>query len=219
MTSIGLSAGTIAVNSFGTPTIIGTNAPTWSDAATLYIDGAPIISGISTASSKWSLLVANGQVKIGSTAINNGTTSTGALVVTGGIGAGGNITSGGTVKGNQVQIKDNLLSSPSITGITTNSPQALDVFVGNTFRTAKYLVQIIDQGSPNLFHVAEVVVAYDGSGSSSGVYISQYGLVTNTGELGTFDVAYSGGFVTLTFTPNYTPNNMDIQSIRMAITS
>jgi hypothetical protein len=219
LTSIGSSAGKIAVHSVGQPTIIGSNAPTWSDAATLYIDNSPVISGSATATSIWSLLVNNGQVKIASTAVNNGTTNTGALQVVGGVGVSGNITSGNTVKANAVNVAGNLITSPSLSGITTNVPQALDVFVGNTFRTAKYLVQITDQGTPNLFHVAEVVVAYDGSGSSSGVYISQYGLVTNTGELGSFDVSYSGGFVTLVFTPNYIPNNMDIQSIRMAITA
>jgi hypothetical protein len=219
LTSIGGNAGQIAVHSIGQPTIIGSNAPTWSDAATLYIDNAPLISGLATATGVWSLFVNNGQVKLASSSINNGTTNTGALQVIGGVGVGGNITSGGTVKGYQLQVDNNVITSPALSGITTNSPQALDIFVGNTFRTAKYLVQINDQGTPNLFHVAEVVVAYDGSGSSSGVYISQYGLVTNTGELGTFDVAYSGGFITLTFTPNYTPTNMDIQAIRMAITS
>ena len=219
LTSIGGNAGKIAVHSVGQPTIIGSNAPTWSDATSVYIDNAPAISGSATAANVWSLLVNDGKVKLASTSINNGTTNTGALQVVGGVGVGGNITSGDTVTAQKVNVAGNIITSPSLSGIVTNSPQALDVFVGNTFRTAKYLVQITDQGTPNLFHVAEVVVAYDGSGTANGVYISQYGLVANQGELGTFDVSYSGGFVTLTFTPNYTPTNMDIQSIRMAITA
>jgi hypothetical protein len=61
------------------------------------------------------------------------------------------------------------------------------------------------------------MVTYDGSGDTEGVYISQYGIITNTGELGTFDVSYTGGTIFIVFTPNYTPVNMSIRTMRMAI--
>jgi hypothetical protein len=61
------------------------------------------------------------------------------------------------------------------------------------------------------------MVTYDGTGSTNGVYISQYGIITNTGELGTFDVTYNTGNINVIFTPNYTPVSMSIRALRMAI--
>ena len=61
------------------------------------------------------------------------------------------------------------------------------------------------------------MLTYDGSGLSNGSYISQYGIITNTGELGTFDVSYNTGDIQVVFTPNYTPVSMNIRALRMAI--
>jgi hypothetical protein len=61
------------------------------------------------------------------------------------------------------------------------------------------------------------MVTYDGSATQNGVYISQYGIITNTGELGAFDVSYNTGDIQILFTPNYTPTTMNIRAIRMAI--
>ena len=219
LSSTGIGNGTSAIHSIGQPTLVGSNGPEYDDVATMYIGGAPLISGTASSANKWALMVNTGQVKIGDGAINNGTTNTGALQVAGGVGVGGNLTAAGTVKANQVQVVDNLISSHSVTGINTTVPQTLDSFVGNRFRTAKYIVQITDTGTPNKFHVVEVMLSYDGSGSTNGSYISQYGIVTNTGELGTFDADYSGGFINLRFTPNYIPTSMNIQAIRMALTT
>jgi hypothetical protein len=65
--------------------------------------------------------------------------------------------------------------------------------------------------------VVELMVTYDGSNATSGVYISQYGIITNTGELGTFDVTYNTGNINVIFTPNYTPVSMNLRALRMAI--
>ena len=215
-----LSSGTpnsLAISSFGRPTVIGTLNPTWGDASTLYIDNAPQFTGGSDADRKWALFVNQGAVKIAAGTVNSNSTNSGALQVVGGVGIGGNLTVGGKVKATTVEVGSNLISSPAISGKSDATPVLLDTYVGNEFTTAKYLVQVNDLGTPNKFHVVELMVTYDGSAAASGVYISQYGIITNTGELGTFDVDYSLGDIQVLFTPNYTPVSMSVRAVRFAI--
>ena len=207
----------LAIHSIGRPTVQGVLNPTWQNAATLYIDNEPLFSGGADATNKWAINVKNGKVRIGATTSNVGTTSSGALQVAGGVGIGGNLTAGGEIKGNTFLVADNKISSALVTGKTDDSPVTIDTYVGNEFTTAKYLVQAVDLGTPNKFHVVELMVTYDGSVDTSGVYISQYGIITNTGELGTFDVTYNAGYINVIFTPNYTPVSMNIRALRMAI--
>ena len=207
----------LAIHSIGRPTVQGVLNPTWSHAATLYIDNEPLFTGGADATNKWAINVKNGKVRIGSTTANVGTTSSGALQVAGGVGIGGNLTAGGEIKGNTFKVADNKISSSVVTGKSDNSPVTIDTYIGNEFTTAKYLVQAVDLGTPNKFHVVELMVTYDGAGSTDGVYISQYGIITNTGELGSFDVTYNAGNINVIFTPNYTPVSMSIRALRMAI--
>ncbi len=206
-----------AVYSIGRPTIATQFTPTWNNAATFYIDNAPLFSGGSSADKTWSLYVNQGSVKIASGATNNETTNSGALQVVGGVGIGGSLTVGGQVKATTVKVGSNLISSSGINGKNDSIPVTIDSYVGNDFTTAKYLIQVNDLGTPNKFHVCELMVTYDGSASDAGVYISQYGIITNLGELGTFDVDYNLGDINIIFTPNYTPVSMSIRAIRMAI--
>ena len=208
---------TLAIHSFGRPTVQGVLNPTWNNGATLYIDNAPLASGGSTITNAWSLLVNDGRVKIASVASNLGTTTSGALQVSGGAGIGGNLTVGGEVKATSLLVVDNKISSSVVSNKTDATPVTIDTYVGNDFTTAKYLVQAVDLGLPNKFHVVELMVTYDGSNDTNGVYISQYGIITNTGELGSFDVTYNGGNINVIFTPNYTPVSMNIRVLRMAI--
>lgn len=207
----------LAIHSIGRPTVQGVLNPTWQHAATLYIDNEPLFTGGSDATNKWAINVKNGKVRIGATTLNLGTTSSGALQVAGGVGIGGNLTAGGEIKGNTFKVADNMISSAVVTGKNDTTPVTIDTYIGNEFTTAKYMVQAVDLGTPNKFHVVELMVTYDGAGSTSGVYISQYGIITNTGELGTFDVSYNAGNINVIFTPNYTPVSMNIRAIRMAI--
>ena len=223
LTTIGANAGTLAIHSLGQPTILGTLAPNWDNATTLYIDNAPTFTGGATATKKWALYVSNGDVRINTNSGNDGTTATGALQVQGGVGIAGNITAGGYAKAGSLLIgtgtaaDSNKISSSKVAGKNDTSPVLIDTYVGNQFTTAKYLVQVTDTGTPNKFHVVELMVTYDGSATQNGVYISQYGIITNTGELGVFDVSYNVGDIQVVFTPNYTPVSMNIRALRMAI--
>ena len=217
--STGSNAGVVAIHSIGQPTIAGTFNPIWTDAATVYVANAPQFTGDANATNKWSLFVANGQVKINTSTINNGTTNTGALQVVGGVGIGGNLTVGGTngIYAKSIRLDGNQIKSSELTGKNDDLAVEIDNYTGSEFTSAKYMVQVVDLGVPNKFHVVELMVTYDGSGSTDGVYISQYGIITNTGELGSFDVTYAGGTIFVVFTPNYLPVNMSIRTIRMAI--
>jgi enhancing lycopene biosynthesis protein 2 len=221
--TISAGADIVAVHSIGKPTIIGVMAPAWNDAATLYIDDAPALGGGATATKSWALYISTGSVKINSPTVNIGNTTSGALNVVGGVGIGGNLTVGGSIRATDLRIGPitdpllNRISSTSLAGKTDSIPVLIDTYVGGEFTTAKYLVQVTDLGYPNKFHVVELMVTYDGSATQNGIYISQYGLITNTGELGTFDISYNAGDIGIVFTPNYTPVSMNIRSLRMAI--
>ena len=96
--------------------------------------------------------------------------------------------------------------------ISSSAQVSLDNYSSTVFRTAKYVVQIVDGTK---VHVAEYLLFHDGTY----VYLTPYAVSSNTGELGTFDAQISGGIVTLLFTPNYTPTSMIIKVVRTGITA
>ena len=205
--------GPVAINAFGVPTLASTQSPIYSDASTVFISGAPIAGSGVTITNPWSLYVANGNVKVAAATVSSSPT-TGALVVTGGVGVGGNlnVTGTGSFDTNGVTIGSALVSSYSSNVISIGGVQNLDAFSTSTYRTARYTVQIVD-GSK--IHVSEMTVFHD----NVLVYKNEYGISTNLGELGTFDANLTAGTVTLTFTPNYTPSSMKIKATRTALTS
>jgi len=202
-----------AVHAMGRPTIAATNTPTYTNAATLYIDNAPLAGTNATITNPWSLYVANGNVRIATTTVSN-SSSAGALVVSGGVGVGGNLNVGGagSFAATGVVIGNTLISSYTSGVITTSAVQNLDTFSTSTYRTARYTVQVVDGTK---VHITEMTVFHD----NTVVYKNEYGISTNTGELGSFDATLSAGTITLTFTPNYTPAAMTIKANRTAITS
>ena len=150
-------------------------------------------------------------------------TTNGSIVTAGGVGVakamtvGGTITIGSSISSSTVAAifsNNSLYSSFTSNIISTNTKQNLDSYASGTYRTAKYVVQIVDT-TGNKVHIEEILVFHDGTY----VYMSEYGITTNTGELGTFDATIGGGLITLNFTPNYTPGAMTIKVVRTAITA
>ena len=228
-TSLTGAQGAVAASSLGIPTITATGGtPTYSDAATLYIGGAPVAGSGAVITNPWSMLVAGGNAKIATTTAANSTSSA-ALVVTGGVGIGGalrtgdSITIGTALTGTPVNafISNNLLVA-SYTGasISTTATVNLDVWSTSTYRTAKYMIQLVDTGfTPNRVHATEMMVFHDGSAN---IYKSEYGVVSNLGELGTFDAIMTGAGVTVTFTPSFpslTPSALVVKAYRTNITA
>jgi hypothetical protein len=166
------------------------------------------------------------------------TVTNGALVVTGGVGIGGATYIGGLINvGGAATVGGTLRASGAITVGTTATASRVVALVSNAFemasytsntisttstvnldfdlsgfRTAKYMIQAVDTGfTPNRIHAVEMMIVNDGTN----LYKSEYGLVTNSGDLGTFDV--SAGQVTFTPSSVLTPTSLTIKMTRISM--
>ena len=120
-------------------------------------------------------------------------TTTGALVIKGGLGVGKRINC------ESIKIADTVFDS---TEVLVNSlvTVTVDSYSVTEFRSAKYLVQIDSGvGIGAQFQVVEILLLADNAGT---VYATEYGLVTSHGELGTFSADLQmDNIVRLYFTP------------------
>jgi hypothetical protein len=116
-------------------------------------------------------------------------TSTGALIVDGGVGIAGTVFAPSfSINGIYDQI-----SSTLVTSATTVNQVALSIDA-SSFRTAKMFVQVT---SGSNYHSQEILMVHDGSQ----VYMTEYAMV-NTGAIGsTFDGDISGGNMRFLVTP------------------
>jgi hypothetical protein len=116
-------------------------------------------------------------------------TSTGALIVDGGVGVAGTVyASSFSINGVYDQI-----SSTLVTSATTANQVAL-LIDASSFRTAKMVVQVT---SGSNYHSQEILMVHD----DSQVYMTEYAMV-NTGAIGsTFDGDISGGNMRFLVTP------------------
>ena len=174
-----------------------------------------IVSGITTASGQLQALA--GTATAG--------TNTGALIVYGGAGVSGSMNVGGSISAG---VANPATGTPNITFIGGNTTLAsytsgvisgtatvnLDSWSTSTYRTARYLVQIVDSGK---VHIQEMTLFLD---NTYQIYLNQYGISTNQGELGTFDANTTAtvGSVTLNFTPSPSATAMTIKLSRQTIT-
>jgi carbonic anhydrase/acetyltransferase-like protein (isoleucine patch superfamily) len=147
-------------------------------------------------------------------------TNNGSIVTLGGVGIAKNLVVGTAVTVGSASTQtvvpaiysnNSLYSSYTSGYITTNSVISLDTYSASAYRTAKYIVQIVDGTK---IHVEEILVFHDGTN----VYLTEYAIATSQGELGTFDASLGGGTVTVNFTANYTPTSMTIKLNRTTIT-
>ena len=218
--SVGVVAGNF-INAFGIPTLASTNSVTYTNASTVYIGGAPIATGSASLSNAWSLYVGSGKVKIADATASN-SPQTGALQVAGGVGILGdlNVDGNGDFNGNTLNVGNSETYTYTSPSISSTSTVNLDTFAIGTYQSAKYFVQVADNtavGQPNKMYVSEIIVFHDGN-TVPAVYISEYGMVSNFGDLGTFDAVLSGGSnIQLTFKPNYVPTNMVIKVHRLTL--
>lgn len=135
-------------------------------------------------------------------------TSTGALKVSGGVGVGGNINAGGTVGfGPAAQ-------AASYSSVSTNTAALinLDSYVAADYRTAKYVVQVVDGTK---VQATELLVFHD----DTNAYIIRYAIGYSQDEMGEWDATLSGGTVTLQFTPSYNPTALTVKTLRTVISA
>lgn len=114
--------------------------------------------------------------------VNNLTESTstysGAVVISGGIGIGGRVTS------ESVRIMDTIFDS-TVRTVNSVVPTVIDEFSFGDYRSAKYLVQI-DEGtsSTQRCQITELLTLVSNTGS---VIVTEYGSVVTETDLGNFD--------------------------------
>tara|TARA_Y100000289_G_C3824503_1_gene100369 strand:- start:67 stop:570 length:504 start_codon:yes stop_codon:yes gene_type:complete len=94
---------------------------------------------------------------------------------------------------------------------SSTAQQTVDSFATGTFRTAKYLIQVVNTTDSD-YQALELLLFHDGST----VYLTQYASIFDNGAQATFDADISGGNVRLRVTPAST-DNMTIKVIRQAI--
>jgi len=161
---------------------------------------------------------------IASSVIGQGyTTACAASVVTeGGVRAGKDIVIGGVVVAgdatnnightgtNGIFIVNNVQAAIGQSGISGSSKVTIDTF-STDYASAKYLIQLVDGAN---IHTEEILLIQDGTN----VYMNQFSVVTNNGELGQFDADISGSVVELTFTPTGA-TSLTVQVVRQSILS
>ena len=188
---------------------------------TLNVTGRSTLGEVTAGSTTATTFNATGIARF-TDATNAVATNDGAVRVTGGVGVvkdvyvGGVITAGATqaaTPGSTVSgvfYNNTLLASYTSNAITSVATQNLDSFSGATYRSAKYFAQVT-MGTN--IHVSEISIMHDGTKA----YLSEYGILTNNGQLGTFDATYSGGTATLTWAANTTTSHV-VKLSRLSLT-
>lgn len=147
-------------------------------------------------------------------------TNTGALQVSGGAGIGGNLYAGGfvsigTTSSNSIVtafVSNNSVYTSYTSNVISNNIQViLDSFSTSTYRTAKYTIQIVDGAN---IHAQEILLFHNGAT----VYKTEYAVVYNNTELGSFDADVSGGLARLLFTASPTPTALTVKMVRIGLT-
>jgi hypothetical protein len=110
-----------------------------------------------------------------------------------------------------VFIVNSMQSGGSYTGLNGRWTEVIDSWDNETYTSAKYMIQLTDTGGK--VHTQELMVIHDGTD----VYMSEYGIITTQGELGTFSGDIVSGNVEISFTPNYSTSAMNIQVVRQSI--
>lgn len=131
-------------------------------------------------------------IHLTNTAVSTSTT-TGALVVEGGVGIGGRLNA------ESIKIADTVFDS-TLVSINTTATIVVDAYSMLDFRASKYLIQIDDNNPSPVakFQVIELLLLVNNTGT---VFATEYGLLTTHGELGSFAADVQNNIVRLYFTP------------------
>lgn len=100
------------------------------------------------------------------------------------------------------------IDTSTSTGGLANQEHVIDSFPINTYRSAKYFVQI---SSGSNYQSSEVLVVHNGTES----YLTEYGFVQTNGTLANVETRIEGGLVKLVAVGNY--NALTYQVVRQAI--
>jgi hypothetical protein len=98
--------------------------------------------------------------------------------------------------------------------ITTSSISAIsiDVLNINSYRSAKYMVQITDTTN-NLYHFCELLVLHNGTSA----FITEYGSLYSSYSLMSFDASIAGSSLFVTGTPTNSNNTVKIYRVAVGV--
>lgn len=139
---------------------------------------------------------------------NSTSSSTGAVVVSGGLGVGGRINT------ESIQIADAIMDSGLVL-VNTTTTVVVDLYSVDSYRSAKYLIQIEEGSGPTAtFETIEILLMVD---NQQTVYATEYAVLSSNGELGEFAADVQGdNMIRLYFTPYYN-SPMRLQIFRTAM--
>lgn len=193
----------LTTSSFGITTQDGIDIDIVENTAT----GVIVWNNISTLQSVTSRGAITNRVVTFTTSTESTSTTTGAVVITGGLGVGKRINC------ESLRIADTVFDSTQ-TLVNTTSTTAIDTYSTTQFRSAKYLVQIDEGIGVNAdFELREILLVAD---NNSQVWATEYGVVTSNGDLGVFAAGMTGTDVTLYFTA-FAATNKTIKVLRTGI--
>jgi DNA polymerase/3'-5' exonuclease PolX len=121
---------------------------------------------------------------------------------------------------NYAQLIDALAAQSTELGTVGNNEETIngienattiDTFLATEWRMVKYLVSI--RYSTTKYYATELTILMD----TSGVNVSQYGVIDNDGDIGTVNVSRSGDSVNLTVTPNPAITPVTVRFARMGL--
>jgi hypothetical protein len=141
-------------------------------------------------------------------------TTTGALVVAGGVGIGGDLYVNGTVYSANERLADTIFASNHTITDGTTATVTLDSYSLTQFRSAKYFIQVDSGTGPTAeFEVMEILLTVN---NNQQVFATEYGVVYTNEELGTITADCENNIVSLLFTPNQSVV-MEISLVRNAL--
>jgi hypothetical protein len=217
-----ITQSTTTVNISNTTTSISTNTGALVVSGGVGIAGSVNIGGTSTIAGYEILTTATASLQevtnIGATTTNivhfantteSTSSTTGAVVITGGLGVGG------MLYAENLQIQNAIINS-SVVPVTNTSNIVIDSYSADVFRSAKYLIQIDDSDNGH-FEVVELLVLVTNTGT---VHATDYGLLTNNGELGEFQTLVTGSNPSIMnlYFQAYSPSDKTVTVFRTAVT-
>jgi len=178
--------------------------------------------------------IKNGQGITISLDTTTNSSTTGALVVAGGVGIGGNlfvacstwsgtIYSSGNVSAVGTVSADTISSNSSVTGnsfvlngnlatVSNTSTIVVDTFPTTAFRTVHYLAQITDDTNIGQYHSEQLFILHDGTTA----YQTEFNLVYSVQPLGMFSSSITDGIFSLFFTA-YVSTSKSIRVVRTGV--
>lgn len=112
------------------------------------------------------------------------------------------------------QVQNPLFTQNANTKISSSATEIIvDEFAVETFRSAKYMVQVDNADHLNQFQTSEVLLIHNGSAT----FMTEYGQVATSSTIATVDSDINGGMVRLKVTPSVTNSNIKITRLAVVV--